>query len=261
MSILIPDGTALVSPQALAEYTAGTKTGTKHQALVVCDSAGNPVDSLAAAPAGTERGIVTRPIASGTQVVAGGSAAGAALSGNPVRNGASDGTNIQDLNVTAKGTQGARGLAVQDLKDAGRTPVLIHAEAAAGNAADTLLTLVKVTGSTTAAGATSISPTTGKTLRITEGVVVLVSTGTAVINVRFRGRYNPTGAALLTSAVQAMNFRHGFLTAPVSGSVLAPFSMDMTEGFEVPSGGGFGVSHIGSANSYTVDVMLFGYEF
>lgn len=41
MSLLIPDGSALGSPQSIAEFTSGSKTGTKHQAIVICDAAGN----------------------------------------------------------------------------------------------------------------------------------------------------------------------------------------------------------------------------
>jgi len=41
MSILIPDGSELVAPQTLAEYTSGVKGGNKHQAIVICDASGN----------------------------------------------------------------------------------------------------------------------------------------------------------------------------------------------------------------------------
>lgn len=61
MSVLIPDGSALVSPQSLAEYTSGSKTGTKHQAIVICDSAGNERTTfpVAGAPLATSTGTVT----------------------------------------------------------------------------------------------------------------------------------------------------------------------------------------------------------
>ncbi len=39
------------------------------QHILIADAAGNIVNTLAAAPAGTERGIVTRPIASGVQTI------------------------------------------------------------------------------------------------------------------------------------------------------------------------------------------------
>lgn len=61
MSVLIPDGTALVSPQSLAEYTSGSKTGTKHQAIVICDSAGNERTTfpVIGAPLATTNGTIT----------------------------------------------------------------------------------------------------------------------------------------------------------------------------------------------------------
>ena len=40
-----------------------------HQGILICDSSGNVVDALTSNPAGTERGLVTRNIPSGTQPV------------------------------------------------------------------------------------------------------------------------------------------------------------------------------------------------
>lgn len=42
MSIIIPDGSGLTgTPQNIAEFTSSSKTGTKHQAIVLVDAAGN----------------------------------------------------------------------------------------------------------------------------------------------------------------------------------------------------------------------------
>jgi hypothetical protein len=68
----IPAGDAGTGPYFSSDtHNDGVQTVHKDK-IVICDAAGNIVDSLTTAPAGTERGIVTRPITSGTQAVQGG---------------------------------------------------------------------------------------------------------------------------------------------------------------------------------------------
>src|SRR5208282_5448187 len=66
-----------------------------------------------------------------------------------------------------KGTQGAAGFSVQELKDAGRTYVSFTATAAAGVTAEALLSLSQNKQGTVTAGVTSYTVTSGKTLRVT----------------------------------------------------------------------------------------------
>jgi hypothetical protein len=68
----IPAGDAGTGPYFSSDtHSDGVQTVHKDK-ILICDASGNIVDSLTTAPAGTERGIVTRPITSGTQAVQGG---------------------------------------------------------------------------------------------------------------------------------------------------------------------------------------------
>lgn len=154
-----------------------------------------------------------------------------------------------------KGTQGTVGHTVQDLKDAGRTPIILSAAGVASVASETAISLQQLKGTTATAGVGSYTVTTGKTLRIQTiqfGVrFTAMSTTVTFGSVTFRMRLtNITGAiALQDSKAAASN-------VPTPNSDLT-----VTDGLEFPAGTVILFSQQASATTLSVDVLLVGYEY
>ena len=212
-----------------------TLVGEELQHLLIADAAGNVVDTLAATPAGTERGLAVRHVG-----VLGVNDAGGSLT--------VDAPLTAPLNIK------------EELP--GYAPVAIYLEAAAGATAEALASLVKVTNGATAAGAGSISPTAGKILVVESIWMQAATTSTAMNLVRGRIRINPTGVALATSGI-AWTAR----TLVSSPSAVANQGHDPVlatlgdRGLRVPAGGGLGFTHSAVAATYTIDLTLVGYEY
>jgi hypothetical protein len=242
-------------------------------ASVMVDAAGNTIDSATAAPAGTERGLVTRNIPSGTQPVSGtvGLAAGAnnigdvdVLSLPSLPAGANQiGTTLGP--TITKGTQGATGYSTQDLKDAGRTLYkLFTAAPASTQATDTLLSLTGWKGAAVGATTTPAVVTAGKTLRIESIVVGYGSIATAG-SVRVTMRYNATGVVALASPVlEVFSVGNG---APATAGAWGYLAIPFPDGIEIPAGAGIGFSAQGMGATLTgtavgfVSVNLVGFEY
>ena len=234
MSIRVRNS-ALADDQLLKDFQPGGTGTDRYQGIVVCDAAGNVVDSLAATPAGTERGLAVRHIG-----VLGINDAGGSLT--------------VDAPITAP-------LNIKE-EMPGYAPVAIYLEAAAGATAEALTGLVKVTNGTTAAAATSISPTAGKTLVVESIWMQAATTSTAMNLVRGRIRINPVGAALATSGI-AWTAR-SLVTSPsaVANQGHDPVVATLGDrGLRVPAGGGLGFTYSAVAATYTIDLMLVGYEY
>lgn len=105
-----------------------------------------------------------------------------------------------------KGTQGATGLSVQNLKDAGRSCLAMTAEFTFAQTAETLLTM---TFSADGAGTSTFSSrvvTNGKTMRFQSGLIEIESlgSGTAPQRAYLRLRRNNAGATTASSPLQSV---------------------------------------------------------
>jgi len=87
-----------------------------------------------------------------------------------------------------KGTQGSTGYAVQDLKDSGRTSILLFLDAVAGITTEALATMQINKGGVAQTAATSYTVTAGKTLRISGMHTSVKNTSTVASDSRTRVR-------------------------------------------------------------------------
>jgi hypothetical protein len=193
-------------------------------------------------------------------------AAGSALAGNPVRIGGSDGVNVQNVAVTAKATQGAFGLATQDLKDAGRTSVMVTASVASTATAETLITITKSVGLAATSTASSNTITSGKRFRIQSLVAsARNSTGTVTSNVTLRLRAAVGGATTTASPLQITSTVN--LPASAASTLFPPILIP--DGFEIDSNGatntwGLTITHpqwVTGTQVATFDITMIGYEY
>jgi hypothetical protein len=185
--------------------------------------------------------------------------AGVAVAGSPVRIGGSDGTLTQDINVTSKGTQGTRGIAVQELKDAGRQYLTFTATAAAGVIAEALLSMSQNLAGTVTAGVSSYVIPNGKTLRIQNASYSVRAAAAAVPFSRMTLRSNTAGATTATSAV-VYQFPEVFGISATIG-VGGQFAVDIPDGLEIAGNGTLtiGVSHLDQATTNVINFTLTGY--
>lgn len=162
--------------------------------------------------------------------------------------------------ATAKGTQGANGIPVQELKDAGRTRWSCSTVIAgvAGVAAEALLSMVVQRNSAPGVAATTQAVTAAKRLRLTSLTVGIVSTAAAVVSVRITLRCNPTAALVVASPIE-------LIIAIPSGAALAQaggfITIPLPDGFEYSGTEQFGLTHVGSVATYTLWASLNGYEY
>lgn len=161
--------------------------------------------------------------------------------------------------VTAKGTQGAFAASVQDLKDSGRVKFsAVSARATAGVVAEALMTLTPVRDAVNGTGATTLTVTSGKRLRIT-GILCSVRASAAVASwAAFSLRCNPSGAVTATSPVIAQ--AEVGTPAQVIGSA-AQLSFDIPDGIEFSGTEQFGISHIAAATTVLETVTIVGFEY
>lgn len=161
-----------------------------------------------------------------------------------------------------KGSQGATGLSVQELKDAGRTLVTITADAVTPATSDTLVTVVKLVGDTSTSGVTTYAVTSGKTLRLTSIWLGFTSSTTTANKIRVRLRTLSSGACIATSPLIAT-----WELALPTGTLAANSGQSISE-FVFPDGLEFSgstrnicFSAIGVAANGTLTISLLGYEY
>ena len=160
-----------------------------------------------------------------------------------------------------KGTQGATGYSVQDLKDAGRTS-FAAATVIGGVAcvtAEALLSMVPVRAGTAAAAATSISVTAGKRLRITSIIFSARSTAAAVLSGRCALRINPTGAVTATSPILAILSVTQQAAAVAEGGDTCVVSFP--DGIEISGTEQIGLTQLCSATTGVVYASIVGFEY
>lgn len=163
--------------------------------------------------------------------------------------------------VTAKGTQGAEALTVQDYKDSGRTFVTLTATGVAGVTSEALFSFSQNKGGTITASVSSYTITSGKTFRI-QSVALSVRAGAAAVPFsRCILRSNTAGATVVGSNV-VYNFGEVFgisATIGVGGNGFVNFP----DGLEIAGNGtiSFGVSHLDQATTNVINFTLCGYEY
>jgi hypothetical protein len=170
-------------------------------------------------------------------------------------------TGANTVAVTAptmtKGVQGAQGLSVQSLKDAGRVRVVISFEAVAPGVVDTLLLLVKKLDGVPAAAATTIPVTAGKRLRIVAVSFSLRSAAAAVAFGTLTLRENPAGAVLIASPSWGRLDVSTTNVVGASGSQVIAFP----DGMEFSGLNQIGASVIAQAITNILSVELYGFEY
>lgn len=171
--------------------------------------------------------------------------------------------NISDVGgnaATAKGVQPAAAIPTQDLKDSGRTKVVLTLTKATGIAAEALVTLTIKKGDATVTTGTSYTVTAGKILRL-QSMFASITASTAAINnvaIRLREGAASGGALALTSDIISE------LEASCPAAVIATSGQSWTswpDGMELAGGQQIGVSMISALASGTVTVVIIGYEY
>lgn len=140
-----------------------------------------------------------------------------------------------------------------------RVPVLLTFNSSAPVVAETLVSTVKTTGGSAAAGATSIAPTTGKTLRITSITATLRATAATLPFGTIRIRSNAAGATLVGSNM-LVTFDFGGTAAAIGnvGMIVVPVpdgSMDISGAATL------GITFANNVTTNVVAINVFGYEF
>lgn len=162
------------------------------------------------------------------------------------------------LPTLTKGTQGANGASVQDLKDAGRSRVTLTADRVTPAVSETLVTFVKDVAGTATAAQTTYSVTAGKTLRVQAVFVGLANTSTVSANVRVAIRENTGGACTAASTAAVML---QVAAGAVAANEGANGSLPIPDGLEFPAADSVCISAIAAAITDTLTVTVVGYEY
>lgn len=166
-----------------------------------------------------------------------------------------------------KGTQGAAGFSVQDLKDAGRnTSTLFMAAAVAGTTAEVMQSLTGYkSGAAVTATTTPAVVTSGKTYRVTSISISYQQLSTTGVAAMFRLRANLTGVGVVGSPL-VMNLVIGS-PAAVAGAYSSEEFL-FPEGLEFAAGTGLAVGLIGlsaagvaGTASGFAQITIVGYEY
>lgn len=165
------------------------------------------------------------------------------------------------VNTVVKGTQGARGLTTQDMKDSGRTFVTFSATGIAGVTGEALISFSQNKGGTVTGGVSSYTITSGKTFRF-QSIAISVRAGAAAVAFsRCILRSNTAGATVVGSSV-VVNCGEVFGSAAVSGTGGSAF-VNFPDGLEIAGNGtiSFGMSHLDQATTNIINVTICGYEY
>lgn len=271
-SALKVDPSAVTQPISAASLPlpAGAATSAKQPAL---GTAGSPsVDVISVQGVGSGTPI---PVSSSTLAL------DATLTGGTakaiVRGGAKGATSAADVTSTAsgashqaldailydaagnpvtttKGVQVTPAIQVQDLKDGGRTYIVLHAEAIASVAAEAMVTFVVNKGGTETAGQTQYTVTAGKTLRIQYIHYCITGTAAFIVSqmrVRSAGTVGIASPILYSARAQGTNNN-----ASTGQSTCSP----IPEGLEIAAGQQVCFSHLGAAGNVE-SFLLIGYEY
>jgi hypothetical protein len=152
-------------------------------------------------------------------------------------------------------------VATRDLKDNGRTQ--FSAATVIGGVTcvttEALLSMVPVRAGVAGAGATSISVTSGKTLRLTAIIFSTRSTSAAVLSGRCALRMNPSGAVTASSPILAIasTTQQAAALAEAGDTCVVP----LPDGIEISGTQQVGLSQVCSATTGVVYATLIGFEY
>jgi hypothetical protein len=192
-------------------------------------------------------------------------APGSAAPTNAIQVGGTDGTDIRALSMTAKGTQGAYGVAVQELKDSGRNiSNFFMAVQVVSTATETLQSLTGYkSGAAVAATTTPAVVTAGKTYRLQKIAITYISITTAG-SIQVNLRANLSGVVAVTSPlVESWLVGANSVTAGTAETIV----IDIPDGMEFAAGTGLGITVQGFGATGTAaavgyaKVSMTGYEY
>ena len=172
----------------------------------------------------------------------------------------SDPISFTGANVSAKGTQGANALAVQNLKDAGRSKVILTLTKVTSITTEALVTLTQKKGDATTTTGTSYTVTAGKTLRIQSMLLsaTLTVAGITAVAIRLREGASGGGAVSVTSdIISELEVSANTATIGVSGQQAIIFP----DGLELAAGQIIGVSELATTVDAAVTLVIVGYEY
>lgn len=179
--------------------------------------------------------------------------------------GDTTGVKVQPIAIT-KGTQGATGFTTQDLKDAGRSSIMITATVASTATSETLITITTSKALAATGTSTSTTITSGKKLRI-QSITASArnSTGTTagVATIKIRG-----AVAGSTTTSSPLQYTSSVALPAAATSVLFP-DAHIPDGFEIDSNAGtntYGVTithpqWVTGSVVATFDISIVGYEY
>lgn len=159
-------------------------------------------------------------------------------------------------NTVVKGTQAARALGVQNLKDSGRV-LKVYSAAFTAATTEALVTLTPITDGTAGSTGTSFSVTAGKRFRIQSLFISTKNAGAAIQGVVCNLRMTATGAVVATSPLIGTV---GAGTLSATANNVAAESADIPDGLELSGTMQFGISQVGTATAGNT-VTLIGYEY
>jgi hypothetical protein len=159
---------------------------------------------------------------------------------------------------TAKGTQGALGLPVQPLRDAGRVTFAARAADQVGIVAATLITLTPNRDGTDGAGATSLTVTAGKRLRLTGADLSWRNNTAAIGAVQVRIVMTATGAVVAGSPIIATLACR--TDAATVGEAKADH-VDFPDGFELSGTMQLGAAQRALGAVVGFDLIIRGFEY
>jgi hypothetical protein len=164
-----------------------------------------------------------------------------------------------------KGTQGSNGYTTQNLKDAGRTSIILYATAVASGltTVETAITLTKSAGTSATSSAVSFVITNGKTFRITN--MTFASRGNAVAVAQstvFSLRLNTAGAVITSTTPVLLAV---VSATPATANAFDRVDLDIPDGYEIVGNGTiqFGVTANSTfvTSAPTWDVTIVGFEY
>jgi hypothetical protein len=176
-------------------------------------------------------------------------------------NGANLHTTLDDaaggnaVNTVVKGTQAARAMGVQDLKDSGRTPVVLYLDSIAGVTTEALATMNINKGGATST-ATSYTVTAGKILRVQSVYISVRASSSVEVSARVRLRSAATVAANSPLFCLGEASSLGAVAQAANG-----MDVSIPDGLEFAGGQQVGLSQIASATTALITTLVIGYEY
>lgn len=171
--------------------------------------------------------------------------------------------NISDVGgnaATAKGVQPAAAIPTQDLKDSGRTKIILTLTKTTAITTEALVTLTIKKGDAATTTGTSYTVTAGKILRLQSMFLGITGTATTLTNTAIRLREGAAsgGAVSVTSdIVTELEASMSAALATAGGQAWA----GIPDGIEIVGGQQIGVSELSSSTSGVVTIVIIGYEY